>query len=619
MANQTENYKLTKPLASEFYDVEVQNGNMDKIDAALKENADGIKNLQDGQKNKADLVDGKVPAEQLPEMNYEQKGTAESKVKTHNEDQTAHPFLLGQINTCVEAAQNAQDAADAALEAVNSIAFTINVVPTQNGTLTYNGSAQSPSWNSYDLNALTLGGVTTGTNAGTYTATFTPKDKYQWSDGSKTAREVTWTIGRASMPVPSQSGSLTYTGAAQSPTWANYDSGKMTLGGTTSGTNAGSYNATFTPGANYKWNDGTTNAKTVAWTIGKAAGSLSLNKSSISLNVSKMSDTITVTRAGNGTISAVSNAPGVASVSVSGNVVTVTGKAKGNATVTVSVAADTNHTAPASKTCSVSVTLPTSTLSDNDWATIRQVSSAGQGANYWAVGDVKPITINGRVGNTTFTNLSINVFILGFNHNASKEGSNRIHFQIGKIGTTPVALCDANYGRGMSGSGYFNWNTSNTNNGGWKSCYRRSTLYGNSGTPTSPVSNSLMAALPSDLRAVMQPVTKYTDNVANGSGNVQSNVNATTDYLFDLAEFEVFGTRYIANSYEQNYQLQYDYYKAGNSKVAYKHSAVSTAVWWGLRSPLCSNNYSFVIVHTDGAYYSCHASGSGGLRPGFAA
>ena len=619
MANQTENYKLTKPLASEFYDVEVQNGNMDKIDAALKENADGIKNLQDGQKNKADLVDGKVPAEQLPEMNYDQKGTAESKVKTHNEDQTAHPFLLGQINTCVEAAQNAQDAADAALEAVNSIAFTINVVPTQNGTLTYNGQAQSPSWNSYDPNALTIGGVTTGTNAGTYTATFTPKDKYQWSDGTKTAREVTWTIGRASMPVPSQSGSLTYTGAAQSPTWANYDSGKMTLGGTTSGTNAGSYKATFTPGANYKWNDGTTNAKTVAWTIGKAAGSLSLNKSSISLNVSKMSDTITVTRAGNGTISAVSNAPGVASVSVSGNVVTVTGKAKGSATVTVSVAADTNHTAPASKTCSVTVTLPTSTLSDNDWATIRQVSSAGQGANYWAVGDMKSITINGKVGNTTFSNLSINVFILGFNHNASREGNNRIHFQIGKIGTTPVALCDAQYNSGQSGNGYFNWNPNNSNNGGWKSCYKRTTLYGNSGTPTSPVSNSLMAALPSDLRAVMQPVTKYTDNVANGSGNVQGNVNTTTDYLFDLAEFEVFGTRYYANTYEQNYQLQYDYYKAGNSKVAYKHSAVSTAVWWGLRSPYYSSYNIFVIVWPGGTYTNNTASNSGGLRPGFAA
>ena len=618
MANQTENYKLTKPLASEFYDVEVQNGNMDKIDAALKENADGIKNLQDGQKNKADLVDGKVPAEQLPEMNYEQKGTAESKVKAHNEDETAHPYLLGQINTCVEAAQNAQEAADAALEAVNSIAFTINVVPTQNGTLTYNGQAQSPVWNSYDPNALTLGGVTTGTNAGTYTATFTPKEKYQWSDGSKTAREVTWTIGRASMPVPSQSGSLTYTGAAQSPTWANYDSGKMTLGGTTSGTDAGSYNATFTPGANYKWNDGTTNAKTVAWTIGKAAGSLSLNKSSIDLNVGKQTDTITVTRAGDGVISAVSSAPSVASVSVSGNVVTVTAKANGNATVTVSVAADTNHTAPASKTCSVKVTYPTRTLSENSWATIRQVSSAGQGANYWAVGDMKPITINGKVGNTTFTNLPINVFILGFNHNASKEGNNRIHFQIGKSGNTPVALCDAQYDSGQSGNGYFNWNPNNSNSGGWKSCYKRTTLYGNSGTPTSPVSNSLIAALPADLRAVMQPVTKYTDNTGNAS-NTSGAVTATTDYLFDLAEFEVFGTRTGANQYEKNSQLQYDYYKAGNSKVAYKHSAVSTAVWWGLRSPYYNTDHYFVIVWTDGYYNNCYANYSGGLRPGFAA
>ena len=618
MANKTTNYELVKPLASEFYDVEVQNGNMDKIDAGMKANADGIKALQDGQKNKADLVEGKVPAEQLPDMNYEAAGTAASTVKAHNENKAAHPYLLEQIGTCVTAAQNAQTAADAALEAVSSIAFTIDVVPTQSGALTYNGQAQSPSWNSYNPDTMTLGGVTTGTNAGTYTATFTPKDKYKWSDGTTDAKSVAWTIGKASMAVPSQSGSLTYTGAAQSPTWANYDSGKMTLGGTTSGTNAGSYNATFTPGANYKWNDGTTNAKTVAWTIGKAAGSLSLNKSSISLNVSKMSDTITVTRAGDGAISAVSNAPGVASVSVSGNAVTVTGKAKGSATVTVSVAAGTNHTAPTSKTCSVTVTLPTSTLSDNDWSVIRQVSSAGQGPNYWAVGDMTPITINGKVGNTTFTNLSINVFILGFNHNASREGSNRIHFQIGKIGTTPVALCDANYGSGMSGSGYFNWNTSNTNNGGWKSCYRRSTLYGNSGTPTSPVSNSLMAALPSDLRAVMQPVTKYTDNVANGSGNVQSNVNATTDYLFDLAEFEVFGTRYIANTYEQNYQLQYDYYKAGNSKVAYKHSAVSTAVWWGLRSPFYGYYHTFVVVWTDGAYTNIYAYHSGGLRPGFA-
>ena len=618
MANKTTNYKLTKPLESEFYDVGVQNENMDKIDTQMKANADAIEALQKGQSGKADLVDGKVPAEQLPNMNYDEKGTAESKVSEHNLDQTAHPYLLNQIGTCVEAAQNAQDAANAALDAVSGIVYTINVLPSQNGTLTYNGQAQSPSWNAYNPDALTLGGVTTGTNAGTYTATFTPKGQYKWADGTQTAKEVTWTINAATMTVPTQKNSLTYTGSAQSPTWNNYDSGKMTLGGTTSGTNAGSYNATFTPKTNYKWADGSTGAKTVAWSIAKAAGSLSLNKTSIKLTAAKTTDTITVTRAGDGKITATSSAPTVASVSVSGSVVTVTAKAKGSATITVSVGAGTNHTAPANKTCSVEVTLPTKVLNDNSWATIREVSSAGLGANYWAVGDVKEIKINGKVGNTTFSNLAVNAFILGFNHNSVREGGNKIHFQIGKIGSAAVALCDSKYNTNISGTGYFSWNTSNTNSGGWNACYKRKTLYGNDGTPTSPLANSLMAALPSDLRAVMQPVTKYTDNTGNAS-NSSGNVTTTTDYLFDLSEFEVFGTRSYANQYEQNYQLQYDYYKAGNTKIANNHTAVTTAVWWGLRSPFYDATTTFVIVWTDGNGANGNAGYSGGLRPGFAA
>ena len=127
-----------------------------------------------------------------------------------------------------------------------------------------------------------------------------------------------------------------------------------------------------------------------------------------------------------------------------------------------------------------------------------------------------------------------------------------------------------------------------------------------------------MAALPSDLRAVMQPVTKYTDNTGNSS-NSSGNVTTTTDYLFDLSEFEVFGTRSYANQYEQNYQAQYDYYKAGNTKIANNHTAVTTAVWWGLRSPNYNCSNGFVIVWTDGSNDFSYANFSGGLRPGFAA
>ena len=66
------------------------------------------------------------------------------------------------------------------------------------------------------------------------------------------------------------------------------------------------------------------------------------------------------------------------------------------------------------------------------------------------------------VGSFGISNLSVQAFILGFNHNSGKEGANRIHFQIGKISGKMVALCDNNYGSGVSGDGYFHMNSSNT-------------------------------------------------------------------------------------------------------------------------------------------------------------
>ncbi|MDO5544940.1 MAG: hypothetical protein Q4F81_03785, partial [Eubacteriales bacterium] len=180
--------------------------------------------------------------------------------------------LQGAMDAAAKKAIDAQISASAALDAITKIAHTIDAVPSQNGTLTYTGSEQSPSWNGYNPETMTMGGVTTGTDAGSYNATFTPKEGYTWGDGTSEAKTAAWSIGRAAITtVPSQSGTLTYTGSAQSPAWANYDSAKLTLGGTTSGTNAGSYEATFTPKANYQWQDGTTTAKTAAWSIGRAA------------------------------------------------------------------------------------------------------------------------------------------------------------------------------------------------------------------------------------------------------------------------------------------------------------------------------------------------------------
>ena len=160
-------------------------------------------------------------------------------------------------------------------------------------------------------------------------------------------------------------------------------------------------------------------------------------------------------------------------------------------------------------------------------------------------------------------------------------------------------------------------NTSNTNSGGWNNSYMRKTILGNTNTPTNPLENSFMAALPADLRAVMKSVTKYTDNTGNSS-NSSGNVTATTDYLWLLAEFEVQGARTYANQYERNSQAQYQYYKSGNSKVAYKYNATGTAVYWWLRSAYYDRSSHFCSVRTGGSANGNIASYSLALLPGFA-
>lgn len=435
--------------------------------------------------------------------------------------------------------------------------------------------------------------------------------------GQAYTASVAVTVSRIKVSaVPTQSGTLTYNGASQSPTLSGYDATKMMLSGTQSATNAGSYTMQASlKDDKYEWPDGTTTAKTVNWSIGKKAGYFTKNKTSIQITTDKKSDTITITREGTGAISASSNDTQVAITSVSGNVITVTGVKSGNCVITINVAADTNHTAPASQTVNVSVSLISNTLNENSWADIKSVSDAGTGATYWNVGDYKNIQISGAVQGMPL-NSTVRAFILGFNHNSAKEGSNRIHFQIGKTTSgTDIAFCEGNYNQTGSTPG-FRMNLSNTNVGGWNGSYGRKTLLGNIGTPTSPPEGSFMSALPADLRAVMKSVTKYTDNTGNAS-NAPNAVTPTTDYLFFLSEFEVQGVRSYANQYEQNYQAQYDYYKAGNSKVKYRHDATGTAVWHWCRSAYYGNSYRFCIVTANGAAGNPDADASGGLAPGF--
>src|SRR5699024_9730041 len=213
----------------------------------------------------------------------------------------------------------------------------------------------------------------------------------------------------------------------------------------------------------------------------------------------------------------------------------------------------------------------------------------------------------------SFTSLT---FIIGLENKSSKEGNYLIHFAIVKISGEQVALCDSKYGSDTS-STCFHINSSDDNGGDRNRSYLRKAILGNSGSPSSRPSNSLLAALPADLCFVLQAVNKYTDNTGQSS-NSSSAVTATTDYLWLLAEFELYGRQTHANQYERNSQQQYDYFKAGNPKTFGKHNATGTVVWAWSRSLRYNDNRRFVAFATVGTAYVYLAALSGGLFAAFA-
>lgn len=171
------------------------------------------------------------------------------------------------------------------------------------------------------------------------------------------------TVNRKSIAKPTWKSNLTYTGSAQSVSstsyWNNYNTSYMTIGGTTSATNAGTYIATFTPRSNYRWTDGTTSAINVNWTINKATGSLSVSPTTVAINGNNYSSgvAVTITRAGDGAISYSPTSISGLTLSLNGNTLTIKGNGStpvSATTITIKVATGTNHTAPANKTITVS-------------------------------------------------------------------------------------------------------------------------------------------------------------------------------------------------------------------------------------------------------------------------
>ena len=193
-------------------------------------------------------------------------------------------------------------------------------------------------------------------------------------------------------------------------------------------------------------------------------------------------------------------------------------------------------------------------FANNTWEQIIEACHNNEVPDAWKVADQKPMTING---------VDYQIDIIGKNHDDYSDGS-------GKAPLT-FQLHDC-YGVVK------NMNSSDTNSGGWTSCAMRSTHL-----------PAILAKMPTEVQNGIREVNKRTS-----AGNLSGNINPTADKLFLLSEVEIFDS--ISNSVSGE-GTQYDYYKAGNSRV--KKLNGSANIWW-TRSPDRYTSTRYCGVGSDG-------------------
>ena len=280
-------------------------------------------------------------------------------------------------------------------------------------------------------------------------------------------------------------------------------------------------------------------------------------------------------------IAVTTNAGATVTATKGSKTVSGTADTSGHCTLTVDEAGTwtvTAVTASTTKTLDVVVGISNVDLAfinpvfgNNSWATIIAACQAKKIPTTWKVGDSCNMTIN----NKTYA-----IDIIGKNHDEYSDDS-------GKAPLT-FQLHDC-YGDTKK------MNSSNTNSGGWTSCAMRQTHL-----------PAILALMPTEVQNGIREVNKLTS-----AGRKSSTINTTADKLFLLSEIEIFGSVIHSKSGEGT---QYDYYKAGNSKV--KNRNGSAASWWE-RSPRGSNTAYFCLVNSNGGAYDRDASSAIGVAFGF--
>lgn len=198
----------------------------------------------------------------------------------------------------------------------------------------------------------------------------------------------------------------------------------------------------------------------------------------------------------------------------------------------------------------------------NTWAQIIEACHNNAVPDTWNVADQKFMTVDG---------VDYLIDIIGKNHDDYSDGSGKapLTFQLHDCYGTEYKM-----------------NTSDTNVGGWGSSDMRLTHL-----------PAILALMPTAVQSGIREVNKLTS-----AGNQSANIVTKQDKLFLLSEIEVLAN--IDNS-KSGEGAQYDYYKAGNSKVK---TYYGSARGWGLRSPYKKDSRCFCCVNNYGSTFEKKAS-----------
>lgn len=494
-------------------------------------------------------ADNKVPAAHLPEMDYAPlEGLPTNDIRTVAV-RAGQTIAAGEVvNVRAESEGGAETVYKDMAGGTNNSADCIALEAGTGGSvirLGYGGYCPCP--------GVTEGQEIAGAGADAVSAA-APRDGWLWIDPAHAYIPDL----REAVSVPTVTGSLAYTGAPQNPTWSGYDPDKMTIGGQTSATNAGTYQATFTPRDGYKWDDDTDTAKTVEWSIGKATPTLSLNPTSLSL-VGTTPKTSTITYNGDGVLSAQSNSSNIATASVSGTTLSVTATGTGSTTITVTAAAGTNYNS-ASATLSVSAIYAVSFATDS-WETIAAVSEAGVASQVYSLGDTKDITLSG-IGTMTLE-------IADFDHDYLSVGTSA-----DKAGISMITRDLLPSKRAM--------NNTATNVGGFPASDLCDYLNG-----------TILNGLPSDLSSVLKTIYKW-----YGTGNNTSNGVWRGFKIWVPLEYELFGLSKWAPDTEHTTgnARKYPIFTDDESRSKRLNNGSGSKTWYWEASPMDGNSIRFCGV-----------------------